>query len=1369
MKKLVSILLIVTLLLSMVLVAVPASAAEAKKTAKVAAGYVPFDANENGLYDDGAIGITDANGLAAMAAGGKYYLKNDITLTSTYGFGPALFDKSTYLDGCGHTIDFDSSVAKGTGNTARAICQGISSGLIYFSNLNVTGVVNALAGNTNHVALFTLHGYCADFDNVVVDVDLTVNSIGTSHAIGMIWGKNEGHEMKLNNVHTYGSITVNCDVSAGGYGGVGAFMGAGHNVTFTNCSNNATITVNGKANAKGIAGFVGTATGSSLTFNNCENNGNIIYNDNGAGTETKAAGFIGESTSTVNMTACVNNGNITANKTGGGGTKLGGFIANQSDQNITATFTNCVNTGDVKCVGPQGSLRLGGFIGESWWGNVVIDGGANHGDIIYDSSNTTTVGNEILLGGAVGCKGANSITVKNGFVNNGDITVAKGATEPHLGGIVGVSCSAATDIQGTTNNGAITNNSPKELGITFNSTENKDEFNTFGGYLGGIIGCSGIARYGNTSSSVIIKNCTNNGPVSNVNNQSKVFVGGIMGKSFLPNATAYNLTIEGCTNSGAIKNGSYFPGLNIGTAGILGSVKAPSNNLDNSKVTIKDCTNAGTINVAEDTYSVSGSTKTVGDAMHVGGIIGKILSVHDVEINGCINAGAINLFNSTGWNGASGIVGSYVTMSNTYSWAMISNASLVINDCHNLAAVTSGNGRAGGLLGATYQVFANSVTTLKFSNCTNEGTITGYGFAGGMIGHITPDYESDFTAIAFENCINRGAVTATKSDEAADANGQAAGFIARINKTGNANPTGTTTFKNCANTGAISIPGTGGVAGFIAWSVAPLSFTDCANTGTLTNSTGNPGAGNNLSPYTNKTENNCENSATKVTAISNSLVTPSLASIVNDLTTAVSESKAATQGGAYTTATKNAYDAAISEAETLLSTNGSKLSMVTSVSKIAKAERELVHLLDGTIATADTKQEKDFISSTWAPFAEALAEAKIAQKSGTPAEKAAANTALTTAMNALVSRPVLSYTELQAAIDEANGLTATDYTNESWATLQNALSAAELAKTNSTTQDQVNAATNALNAAIQNLQDRPTISYDAINQAIANAEATYTDSSIYTEDSWNAYQTALAKAKNASTLADTQQGVDDLKAALENAISGLTLKPIEYGELNTAISDAKKLDETKYTPTSWDKLEEALAKAEDALNADDQATVDTAVSELRNAINSLVKTSTNTSVDYSTLNSTISNVNSLNESDYTEDSWSALQIALMIARSAQSSGSQSTIDSAAQALSNAIAALESKTAPAPTPTPDEGDNTTEDEGDIPSEDETQPEETEPKETEAPKATETEAQTEADTEQTEKKGGCSSSITAATVVVATVLALGAGISFKKKED
>ena len=127
--------------------------------------------------------------------------------------------------------------------------------------------------------------------------------------------------------------------------------------------------------------------------------------------------------------------------------------------------------------------------------------------------------------------------------------------------------------------------------------------------------------------------------------------------------------------------------------------------------------------------------------------------------------------------------------------------------------------------------------------------------------------------------------------------------------------------------------------------------------------------------------------------------------------------------------------------------------------------------------------------------------------------------------------------------------------------------------------------------------------------------------------------------------------------------------------LKAAIDRATAINASEYTTASLTKMYEALETAKEVYGNDkaDQTAVNDAAKALNDACDALVRVS-----DKSELQNLIAKVNGLKESDYTKESWNALQQALAAAVKidANHDASQTDVDNAAAALQKAIDALE---------------------------------------------------------------------------------------------
>ncbi len=208
---------------------------------------------------------------------------------------------------------------------------------------------------------------------------------------------------------------------------------------------------------------------------------------------------------------------------------------------------------------------------------------------------------------------------------------------------------------------------------------------------------------------------------------------------------------------------------------------------------------------------------------------------------------------------------------------------------------------------------------------------------------------------------------------------------------------------------------------------------------------------------------------------------------------------------------------------------------------------------------------------------------------------------------------------LQAKVTEAEGLTESDYTADSWSNLQTELQESkDLLAKEKPLEAEVKEQTTHLTEAINNLvkaEQPASVDTSALEAAIAEADGL--KESDYTADSWATYQAALANAKAVAEAKESQEAVDQAKATLDAAKAALVKAEqpvsVDTSSLEKAISDAEALKEADYTADSWKAMQTALTKAKSALAAkESQTAVDEATNTLNSAIKGLVKKSSQT-------------------------------------------------------------------------------------------------------------------------------------------------------------
>jgi|GEM_PF-5720884 len=283
----------------------------------------------------------------------------------------------------------------------------------------------------------------------------------------------------------------------------------------------------------------------------------------------------------------------------------------------------------------------------------------------------------------------------------------------------------------------------------------------------------------------------------------------------------------------------------------------------------------------------------------------------------------------------------------------------------------------------------------------------------------------------------------------------------------------------------------------------------------------------------------------------------------------------------------------------------------------------------------------------------------------------------------LTTAPV-DKTELLELIAAVEDTVKGNRTDESWTAFQNALTAAQaVADDDEATQQQVNDALAALTDAFNGLEDKAVVPADktALNEKIDAVKET--EKGNYTDESWEAFQTALSAAQTiAADDEATQEQVDEALVELSAAFSGLAEKvPVTKAALDEKIDDVKDTSKGDYTDESWAAFQNALSEAV-AVSGNTEATqsdVDNALSALAAAysglqINPATKTALNDKVDA---------VKDTQKGNYTDESWTLFQNALTEAQSVLSNAgaTQAEVENALDALSAAFDGLTENSTP----------------------------------------------------------------------------------------
>ena len=372
-------------------------------------------------------------------------------------------------------------------------------------------------------------------------------------------------------------------------------------------------------------------------------------------------------------------------------------LANYTD------IENCINTGAI-----TGKTCVGGIAGYLYQGSIKNCG---NGAEIKDVATEATA--MYLVPVAVYSKyssGGTSFTASSdwncgvggvvGYAQNCSVETAANAGAVSgfmkLGGVAGQTY--WTNVKDSNNSGNVTASG------ALNLRSDTQSGLQWGSVAGGIVG------YVNTFG--LIENCTNVAVI-----KGKGGIGGIVGNSINGNNSASAITIQSCTNSGAIQGYEVYTGgtrcnANPGTGGIVGYMVCYSTWVGK----VFDCVNKGEVTAV-------GYTGHETEANGVGGIVGRSYNGHntlggDAQINRCVNEG-----NVTGGFWVGGILG--------MGGARYAMQTSVLN-CVNHGTI-KGTGICpkdpgvfvGGIAGGcnSYNTGYRSRAHLRVNNCYNDGDV----------------------------------------------------------------------------------------------------------------------------------------------------------------------------------------------------------------------------------------------------------------------------------------------------------------------------------------------------------------------------------------------------------------------------------------------------------------------------------------------------------------------------------------------------------------------------------------------------------------------------------------------------------------------
>ena len=148
---------------------------------------------------------------------------------------------------------------------------------------------------------------------------------------------------------------------------------------------------------------------------------------------------------------------------------------------------------------------------------------------------------------------------------------------------------------------------------------------------------------------------------------------------------------------------------------------------------------------------------------------------------------------------------------------------------------------------------------------------------------------------------------------------------------------------------------------------------------------------------------------------------------------------------------------------------------------------------------------------------------------------------------------------------------------------------------------------NRLKKAIEGLVDAPVVNTDALDEAIAKADAlTEEEVNKAIKKNVEVFNKALADAKAVLAKDASQEEVNEAAKALNDALDGLKILRGNPEALNAALEVVSKKDESKYTAESWAALM-AVVEEVNAIDLENatQKEIDAAVAKLNKAVDAL--------------------------------------------------------------------------------------------------------------------------------------------------------------------
>ena len=256
----------------------------------------------------------------------------------------------------------------------------------------------------------------------------------------------------------------------------------------------------------------------------------------------------------------------------------------------------------------------------------------------------------------------------------------------------------------------------------------------------------------------------------------------------------------------------------------------------------------------------------------------------------------------------------------------------------------------------------------------------------------------------------------------------------------------------------------------------------------------------------------------------------------------------------------------------------------------------------------DETDTKGYLRETWLRYIDCMITAEKACAAGGNADLTQSQV---DAIQVQLEKSVTDLTpygnrqQLENLYEQAKGLAAKDYTDQSYIAVADALSDAEFLLNKAediTTQSAVDACKENLELAVQGL-----VSVKELKELMIEAETKEENS--YTVSTFSTLVEAAEKAK--IVLADAsvaKEKVNEVQSALQSALDGLALRG-NTDTLRALVVQAASCRQEDYAQSDWDALTAWRTYAESVLNSNDvdQSAVDEAAQNLSNAMENTLK------------------------------------------------------------------------------------------------------------------------------------------------------------------